>query len=69
LDWIDTGGSFESRATYEPLEFFEAATTQETIDVVESDPASAATSLRITKLSTVGLSRALEPLRKTCGKL
>ena len=67
LDWIDTGGSFQIAGDLRAIGVFRGRDDAGNDRHRESDPASAATSLRITKLSTVGLSRALEPLRKTCG--
>ncbi len=66
IDAIDTGGSFDTRVTHAPFEFFEAAAAHDRIDIVESDPASPMASSRITRLSTGGLSTGLEQLRKVC---
>jgi hypothetical protein len=68
IDAIDTGGTFDTRVTHAPFEFFEAAATHDRIDIIESDPASPTASSRITKLSTSGLSKALEQLRKMCSE-
>jgi len=68
IDAIDTGGSFDTRFAYEPFEFFEAAATRGSIDIIESDPTDSATPSRITKLSTNGLSKALAELQKSCGQ-
>jgi hypothetical protein len=67
IDSIESGGSFDVRFAYEPFEFFEAAAARDSIDVVEFDPADSARPSRITKLSTNGLSKALEELQKVCG--
>lgn len=67
IDAIDTGGSFDTRVTREPFEFFKAAAAGDSIHIVESDQAGSATPPRITKLSTDGLSKALERLQKDCG--
>ena len=55
------------RVTQEPFEFFKAAATRDSIHIIESDQAGSATPSRITKLSTDGLSKALERLQKDCG--
>jgi hypothetical protein len=68
IDAMDAGGSFDTRIMYEPLEFFEAAATHDSIDIVETDPTDKARPPRTTKLSTHGLSRALEGLEKNCGQ-
>jgi hypothetical protein len=68
MDSIDTGGSFDSRITYEPLKLVEAAAARDSIDIIESDSPGSAASPRIIKLPTEGLSKALESLRKTCGE-
>ena len=62
----ETGGSFETRVAYGPFAFFEAAAARGSIDVIESDPTDSAAPSRTTKLSTQGLSKALEELQKTC---
>ena len=67
IDAIDTGGSFDTRVTREPFEFFKAAATRDSIHIIESDQAGSAPPPRITKLSTDGLSKALERLQKDCG--
>jgi hypothetical protein len=67
IDTIDTGVSFDVRFTYGPLAFFEAATARGSIDVIEFDPTDSARPSRTTKLSTNGLSKALEGLQKECG--
>src|SRR5262245_19169891 len=66
VDALDTGGSFDTRVAYGPLAFYEAAAARGSIDVIESDPFDPATPLHTTKLSTQGLSKALEELQKTC---
>ena len=68
IDAIETGGSFETRYTSAALAFFEAAATRDRIDIVESDRMGSTTSSRIVKLSTDGLSKALERLKKACGE-
>jgi hypothetical protein len=66
LDAIESGGSFETRFTYDASAFLALAATRDSIDVIESGPTDAATSPRIIQLSTNGLSTALEQLNKTC---
>jgi hypothetical protein len=68
IDAIDTGGSFDTRFADEPFELIEAAATRDSIDIVESDPTDKAVPPRITKLSSNGLSKALEGLRKDCAQ-
>lgn len=67
FDALDTGGSFDMRVTQDSFEFFKTAATRDSIHIVESDQAGSATPSRITKLSTDGLSKALERLQKDCG--
>jgi hypothetical protein len=67
IDTIDTGGSFDTRLTYEWFEVFEAAAARDSIEIVESDPTGAATSSRASKLSTAGLAHAISVLRPRCG--
>jgi hypothetical protein len=64
IDALDTGSSFDTRFTYGPLAFFEAA--RGSIDVIEADPTDPATPPRTTNLSTDGLSNALAELQRTC---
>jgi hypothetical protein len=59
-------GWFEARYTSAPFALFAAAATRDSIDIVESDPTETAASPRILKLSTDGLSKALERLKKAC---
>jgi hypothetical protein len=66
LDAIESGGSFETRFTYDASAFLALAATRDSIDVIESGPTDAATSPRIIQLSTNGLSTALEQLNKRC---
>jgi hypothetical protein len=66
IDVLETGGSFETRSTQEPFEFFKAAAARDSIEIIESDPTDAARAPRIIKLSTAGLSKALEGLQKDC---
>jgi hypothetical protein len=66
IDALDTGSSFDTRFTYGPLAFFEAAAARGSIDVIESDPTDPATPPRTTKLSTDGLPEALAELQRTC---
>jgi hypothetical protein len=68
IDAIDAGGSFDTRFAEEPFELIEAAATRDSIDIVESDPTDKAVPPRITKLSTNGLSKALEGLGKDCAQ-
>lgn len=67
IDSIEPGGSFDVRFKYEPFELFEAAATRDGIDVIESDPTDSARASRVTKLSSGGLSKALQGLQKECG--
>jgi hypothetical protein len=67
IDSIDTGRSFDVRFTYESFEFFEAAAARDSIDVIETDPTDTARPPRVMKLSTSGLSKALQELQKECG--
>src|SRR5262249_45588423 len=66
LDALDMGGLFDSRSTEAPFDLFEAAVARDSIEIIEADPTNPATS-RTIKLSTDGLSKALEALRKDCG--
>jgi hypothetical protein len=66
IDALDTGGSFDTRFAYAPFAFFEAAVARGSIDIVESDPANPVAPPRVTKLSSDGLSKALEELQKNC---
>ena len=66
IDALDTGSSFDTRFTYGPLAFFEAAAARGSIDVIESHPTDPATPPRTTKLSTDGLPEALAELQRTC---
>jgi hypothetical protein len=68
LDAIDPGGSFEARSSYEPFELFEVAAARGSVEIVESDPTNASMPQRTTKLSTHGLVKALEELRRSCGQ-
>jgi hypothetical protein len=68
IDAIDTGRSFETRTAYEPVDFFEAAATGDSVEIVETDPTDPAVSPRITKLSTAGLAKGLERFQKSCGE-
>jgi hypothetical protein len=68
IDAIDTGGLFDTRSTYQPFEFFEAVAARDGIEIIESDPTNSAPPPRTTKLSTNGLSKVLEELRKNCGQ-
>lgn len=65
IDPLETGW-FEARYISAPFTFFEAAATRDSIEIVESDPTEATASPRILKLSTDGLSKALERLKKAC---
>jgi len=67
MDAIDVGRSFEIRLAHEPFELLETAAARDTIDIIESDPTDQAAPARATKLSTNGLSKALEGLQKSCG--
>ena len=66
IDSLETG-RFEARYTSAPYAFFDAAaTTGGSMNIVESDPTETAGSPRIVKLSTDGLAKALERLKKAC---
>jgi hypothetical protein len=65
IEPLETGW-LEARYTSAPLAFLEAAATRDRIDIVESDPFEPTTPPRILKLSTDGLSEALERLKKAC---
>jgi hypothetical protein len=65
VDPLETGW-FEARYTSVPFAFFEAAATRDSIDIAESDPFETTTPPRIIKLSTDGLSKTLERLKKAC---
>jgi hypothetical protein len=68
IDTIDAGGSFDTRFADEPFELFEAAASRDSIDIVESDPTDQTRPPRTSRLSTHGLSKALEGLQKGCGQ-
>jgi hypothetical protein len=68
IEGLDSGGSFDTRSAYEPIELFAAAATADSLDVVETDLNDRAAPPRITKLSTAGLSKAIEVLQKSCGQ-
>jgi hypothetical protein len=68
IDAIETSGSFETRYTSAGSAFFAAAAMRDSIDILESDPPGPATSPRILKLSTDGLSNALARLDQACGE-
>jgi hypothetical protein len=59
-------GWLEARYTSASFAFFEAAATRDSIDIVESDPFETTRPPRIIKLSTDGLSKALERLKQAC---
>jgi hypothetical protein len=65
IDPLESGW-FEARYTSAPFAFFEAAATRDSIDIVESDPLETTPPPRIIKLSTDGLPKALERLKKAC---
>jgi len=65
VDPLETGW-FEARYTSAPFAFFEASAIRDSIDIVESDPFETTTPPRILKLSTDGLAKALERLKKAC---
>jgi hypothetical protein len=65
IDPLESGW-FEARYTSAPFAFFEAAATRDSIDIVESDPLETMPPPRIIKLSTDGLPKALERLKKAC---
>jgi hypothetical protein len=66
IDAIDGGGSFDTRFTHMPFEFFQAAATHDAIEVTELDRTWQVTSS--VRLSTAGLASAISALRKTCGE-
>jgi len=66
IDAINPGASFDTRAAYEPPAFLRTAAGNGSIDIVETDPANPAAPPHNTKLSTHGLSDALEKLRNSC---
>jgi len=66
IDVLDAGAIFEGRSIDEPLEFFEAAMARGGFDIVESDPADPAAPAHTIRLSTNGLSKALEESRGHC---
>jgi hypothetical protein len=65
IDPLDTGW-LEARYASASFAFFEAAATRDSIDIVESDPFETTPPPRILKLSTDGLAKALERLKKAC---
>jgi hypothetical protein len=66
IDAIDTGASFNIRVTHAPFEVFQGAAAHGSLEIIESDPAGSVESLEVTKISTSGLSKALEQLRTRC---
>ena len=67
IDALDMGGLFDTRSAETPFDLFEAAAARDSIEIIEVDPTNPATPSRTIKLSTDGLSKALEALRKECG--
>jgi hypothetical protein len=66
IDALDTGATFEARSVDEPLAFFEAAIARGGFDIVEADPTDPSAPVHTIKLSTNGLSKALEEMRGHC---
>jgi len=66
IDAFDTGGSFDTRFTIQPIELFDAAEDHDSIDMIETDSRDAKILLRTTRLSTAGLSEAFGTVRRNC---
>jgi hypothetical protein len=66
IDALDRGGSFASSHDYVPFESFDEAVANGGIDVAEFDPAAPTVKSRDKRLSTLGLSDAIQRLRGRC---
>ena len=66
IDAIDFGGTFDTRVTAAPIEFFDVAAAGETIDITETDLADPTLPARVSKLSTAGLRAAIDALGQRC---
>jgi hypothetical protein len=68
VELVDAGRVTDARTTSASFDFFDKAASHPTIDILETDSAlELGNPPRAFKLSTLGLSTALDSLRKSCG--